>query len=147
MNDLSPRSKISLAILAMALAACASVNVGLSGANESPSVNTSASGKGHINVHTDGWVTGWITTTGVKGTAAHLHTGAAGTNGPVAVPLVRNDSERSALMVNGDEGWSVPHNARLTAAQYESFKKGEVYVNVHSAANKAGEVRGQLKPY
>ena len=32
-----------------------------------------------------------------------------------------------------------------TDAQYESFKAGNLYVNVHSAAYPGGEVRGQLQ--
>ena len=36
--------------------------------------------------------------------------------------------------------------AKLTDAQYDSFKAGNLYVNVHSAANKGGEIRAQLKP-
>ena len=38
------------------------------------------------------------------------------------------------------------HKLDLTDAQYEAFKAGNLYVNVHSAANKGGEIRGQLKP-
>jgi hypothetical protein len=34
----------------------------------------------------------------------------------------------------------------LTDAQYEAFKAGNLYVNVHSDANKGGEIRGQLRP-
>ena len=137
MTDMSCRTKSGLAILAIALAACAQANVVLNGASEAPPVNTSASGSGAITVWTDGTLNGSITTYGVAGTAAHLHTGAAGKNGPVAVPMVKN----------GDDGWSIPHGARLTDAQFQSYKNGELYVNVHSAANKAGEIRGQLKPW
>ena len=36
--------------------------------------------------------------------------------------------------------------AKLTDAQHDAFKAGKLYVNVHSAANKGGEVRGQLNP-
>ena len=35
--------------------------------------------------------------------------------------------------------------AKLTEAQYESYKAGKLYVNVHSARNPGGEIRGQLK--
>jgi hypothetical protein len=42
--------------------------------------------------------------------------------------------------------WSIAAGATLTDPQYQSFKDGNLYINVHSAANKAGEIRGQLKP-
>jgi hypothetical protein len=40
----------------------------------------------------------------------------------------------------------VPEGAKLTDAQYESYKAGNLYYNIHSAAYKGGEVRGQIKP-
>jgi hypothetical protein len=40
----------------------------------------------------------------------------------------------------------VPAGRKLTAAQIEDLKKGLLYVNVHTATNKGGEVRGQLQP-
>ena len=46
----------------------------------------------------------------------------------------------------GDNGWTVPAGAKFTDAQYSAFQAGIFYVNVHSAANKDGEIRGQLKP-
>ena len=142
MRKLFEKSKPALAILSVVLAACATmsmnkdVKVTLSGANEVPPVTTSASGSGNITVAADKSVSGSISTSGVAGTAGHIHIGAAGKNGPVAVPLAKS----------GGSGWSVPAGAKLTDDQYESFKKGELYVNIHSAANKAGEIRGQLNP-
>ena len=110
--------------------------VTLSGAEEVPAVSTAAAGSGTIVVSSDKSVSGSVKTSGLTGTMAHIHEAAAGKNGPVIVPLTQSE----------DGVWSVPAGAKLTDAQYESFKAGNLYVNVHSAANKGGEIRGQLKP-
>jgi hypothetical protein len=123
-----------LGALAAAPVMAAEVKVSLSGANEVPAVTTSASGGGTIVVGDDGAVSGSVTTTGVAGTAAHIHVGAAGKNGPVIVPLTKE----------GDT-YKVPAGAKLTAEHLASFKAGDLYVNVHSAAHPGGEIRGQLK--
>ena len=142
--------KTLLAVLAtVALAACANVQnmmpdwmpgsgatqVKLSGANEVPPVTTSGSGSGSFRVGPDGSVSGSVTTTGVPGTAAHIHQGAKGQNGPVILPLTKN----------GDT-YIAPAAAKFTAAQLQAFKSGNTYVNVHTTQNKGGEVRGQLEP-
>ena len=111
-------------------------NVVLSGAQEVPPVSTSASGSGTITVIMDRSVSGSVTTAGVAGTAAHIHLAAPGQNGPVIVPLNKT----------GDNVWSVPPGIRFNDAQYEAFKLGNLYVNVHSAANPGGEIRGQVTP-
>ena len=111
------------------------VKVMLSGDQEVPAVKTSASGSGMIAVNPDMTVSGSVTTTGVAGTAAHIHMAGMGKNGPVAVALTKN----------GDT-YSVPAGAKLTEDQFKAYKAGELYVNVHSADNKGGEIRGQLKP-
>lgn len=112
------------------------IKVTLSGGEEVPAVKTSASGGGTIAIDADKSVSGSVTTTGVAGTMAHIHIAAAGKNGPVVVPLTKS----------GDNTWSVAAGAKLTDAQYAAYKAGELYVNVHSAQNKGGEIRGQLKP-
>ena len=40
----------------------------------------------------------------------------------------------------------VPAGSKLTDAQLASLKAGNLYVNVHSAEHKPGEIRAQLKP-
>jgi len=112
----------------------ADVKVMLTGANEVPPVTTSASGDGAISIAEDGTVSGSVTTKGVQGTAAHIHMAAAGNNGPVIVPFTKE----------GDT-YKAPAGAKLNADQLKAFKSGDLYVNVHSAANPNGEIRGQLK--
>jgi len=108
----------------------------LSGSQEVPPVTTQASGASTIAVAPDKSVTGAVTTTGIVATAAHIHMAAKGQNGPVIVPLSKT----------ADNVWSVPAGAKLTDAQYDAYKAGNLYVNVHSAANKGGEIRAQLQP-
>jgi len=112
------------------------VQVMLSGSQEVPPVTSSGSGSGTISIRDDKTVSGSVTTTGVTGTMAHIHNGAAGKNGPVVLPLTKT----------GDNGWAVPPGAQLTDAQYAPFKAGDLYANVHSAQHQGGEIRGQLKP-
>ena len=134
--------KTGLALIAGVIAASAGLaiagatQVKLSGAQEVPPVQTSAAGSGTITVNDDMSVSGSVTTTGVKGTMAHIHEAAPGKNGGVAIPLEKKS----------DNEWAVPAGAKLTDAQYKSYKAGDLYVNVHSDANKGGEIRGQLKP-
>jgi hypothetical protein len=113
-----------------------SVKLTLSGDQEVPPVKTAASGSGTIVVSSDKSVSGSITTKGVDATAAHIHDGPAGKNGPIIIPLTKGS----------DNTWSVPAGTKLTDAQHASFLAGNLYVNVHSAANKGGEIRAQLKP-
>jgi len=108
----------------------------LTGDQEVPPVAATGSGAGTITVAPDGAVSGSVTTTGVSGTMAHIHMAPSGKNGPVIVPLVKS----------GDNVWSVAPGAKLTAEQLKSYQAGDLYVNVHTDANKGGEVRAQLKP-
>jgi hypothetical protein len=132
-------SAIALSIM-MAVAAggalAGPVQVRLSGAEEVPPVQSSGAGSGTIMVNDDKTVSGSITTSGVKATMAHIHMAPAGQNGGVAIPLNKN----------GEHEWVVPAGARLTDEQYKAFQAGHLYINVHSDAHKAGEIRGQLKP-
>jgi len=112
------------------------VKVTLSGSEETPPVTTSASATGTIKIAKDKSVSGNIKSDGVDGTVAHIHVGAPGQSGPPIITLEK-----------GSDGvWSVPAGAKLTDEQYASFKAGNLYVNVHSADHKPGEIRAQLKP-
>jgi hypothetical protein len=127
-------------LLAAALIAAAplapAADVKLTGDQEVPPVKAAGNGSGSINIAPDGAVSGSVTTTGVAGTMAHIHMAPAGKNGPVIVPLTKS----------GDSTWMVPAGAKLTPEQLKSYEAGDLYVNVHTEANKGGEVRAQLKP-
>jgi uncharacterized protein (DUF2147 family) len=132
--------KFQLTTLAVAMALAgaafaADVKVSLAGDQEVPPVTTQAKGSGTVTIGDDGAVSGTVTTTGITGSAAHIHQAAAGKNGPVIVPMTKS----------GDNGWTFAPGAKLTPDQMNAFKAGDLYVNVHSAANPGGEIRGQLK--
>jgi hypothetical protein len=112
------------------------VKVTLTGAEEVPAVMTDAKGEGTITIAKDLSVTGHVKTTGIEGVAAHIHLAEAGKNGPPVITLTKG----------ADGSWSTPEGAKLTEDQYKAFKAGQLYVNVHSAAHKGGEIRAQLKP-
>jgi hypothetical protein len=109
------------------------LNLKLTGSNEVPPVNSSASASGKISVAADGTVSGSISTAGLTATAAHIHEAAPGKNGGVVI----------ALSKDGDS-FKVPEGSKLNEAQLASFKAGNLYLNVHSAANPKGELRAQL---
>jgi hypothetical protein len=67
-----------------------------------------------------------------RAVAAHIHVGRAGRAGPVAVALCGP--------CRSGAGGTVAVNAATLAA----IEAGRAYVNVHTARNAAGEVRGQL---
>ena len=134
-------NRSALFLAAVLLAGCAAmggggINLRMTGAEEVPPVNTSASGTGTITVGDDRSVSGSFKTQGGPFTAAHVHEGAAGANGPVIIPLQKTS----------DNEWVVPPGAKLTDAQFNAYKAGRLYVNFHSAAHKGGEIRAQIRP-
>jgi len=77
-----------------------------------------------------------LTYSGLTGraTAAHIHLGKPGVSGNVIVPL---------CAVNCHSGMT--GSATISSTVVAALEAGKTYVNVHTAKNPAGEIRGQVK--
>lgn len=113
----------------------------LSGANEVPSVTTTATGMLTARLEGDSiHVSGQFSGLSGTFTGSHIHMGAKGSNGSVVQPLVAD--------INSDStsgSWESSKNSyMLSQDQLTALKAGNLYVNVHTVTNKSGEIRGQL---
>jgi hypothetical protein len=119
-------------------AATVAYKAALNTASEVPPVPGAGKGSAAVNVDTATKAVSWrVEYSGLSGpaAAAHIHCGAAaGANAGVAVSLGTN----VASPIQG--------SGTLTDAQLADLQAGKCYVNVHTAANKGGEIRGQLAP-
>jgi hypothetical protein len=66
----------------------------------------------------------------------NLYLGSPGENGTIVGSLTVND--------NGDNSGSFSGSFELTAEQLAAARSGDLYVNVHTANNPTGELRGQV---
>ncbi len=126
----------------------------LSGAEEVPPVETDASGTaklrinpGSDEIHFQLKVSNGVDLLAVAG--AHIHCAPAGANGPVVAFLAApvDGGVDGKLMVSGTITDADIVNDACGATVDElvaSMQDGNTYVNVHSAANPSGEVRGQI---
>ena len=104
----------------------------LTGAAETPPVVTAATGTATLVLNGDDTLTYDVITSGLTGTMAHIHLGAVGVAGPIIINLA-----------GGPTIWSGT-TAPLTTEQKAQLKAGLLYINVHTAANVNGEIRGQI---
>ncbi|MEW5990363.1 MAG: CHRD domain-containing protein [Chloroflexota bacterium] len=119
--------------------------VALDGDQEVPAVTTAASGSGWVVISTDGsTITYFVEYSGLSGAAAaaHIHLGEAGANGGVLLPLSASASPMLGTLDAADltPTGSVTDFAGAVAA----IEAGSTYINVHTAANPGGEIRGQI---
>jgi CHRD domain-containing protein len=124
-----------LAVASPAMAAMVNLKADLKATNEVPPTDSKGSGSVTATFDSDSKKLSWKgTVSGLTGpaTAAHFHAGESGKNGGVVVPIAGADK-------GAFEG-----SATLTDAQATELMAGKWYVNVHTAANKGGEIRGQV---
>lgn len=125
----------ALALATPSMAAMMNFKASLNGKSEVPANTTVGTGTVTATYDSDSKKLTWKGSySGLTGpaTAAHFHGPApAGKNAGVMVPISPN-------------GPSFEGSATLTDAQAKALMDGDIYVNIHTAANKAGEIRGQL---
>jgi hypothetical protein len=129
---------VAAVFLVWGVAQAAQINfkADLNSASEVPPITGAGKGTATTSLDTATKTLTWtVTYSGLSGpaTAAHIHGPAApGANAGVLVPFT------------GDLASPIKGSASLTDAQISDLEAGKWYVNVHTAANKSGEIRGQL---
>jgi hypothetical protein len=110
----------------------------LNGASETPPNASAGTGSASVDLDTTAKTVAWtVTYAGLTGpaVAAHFHGPApVGQAAGVEVPL------------KGDLTSPVKGTASVTDVQAADLRAGQWYVNVHTAAHPAGEIRGQVLP-
>jgi len=132
-----------LAVIQADLASAAHTNfrANLTGAQEVPAVVTNATGTAVLTLTPAGGLSFIVTVNGLSGpiTGAHFHLGAAGTNGNVVFDITSRFTGTSATGT-----WRSTDTPALADSIIAAFLAGRIYVNVHTAANPGGEIRGQV---
>lgn len=137
------KSSLTMTALVAGLAGCSAMqpsntvnfSAKLSGANAVPAITTSGTGMVQATLNKDTNILKWqVTYSGLTGpaTAGHFHgPAAADSNAGVVVPFTSVTSP-------------IEGQATLTPSQVSDLMAGKWYANIHTAANKGGEIRGQL---
>jgi hypothetical protein len=120
----------------------------LSGAQETPAVATSARGAGILVVdNVTNRIGGFLLTSGLTGTAAHVHNAARGVAGPIIADIGGNVAliRAGAAAGGGPDLWVIPDD-RVSPALVAIYNAApdNLYYNIHTAANPDGAIRGQL---
>jgi hypothetical protein len=164
------RSMVALVIAVLAFSAVAfavskeSKNFGahLRGSDEVPPVDTKAQGNSilHLSKSGDSLRFKLIVADIDNVTQAHIHCGAEGVNGPIVVflfPLhpagvTENGVLNQGTITNADilpapDSAVCPGGLANLDQLLAKLRSGGAYVNVHTTANPAGEIRGQVKEH
>ena len=128
----------TVACLSAASAAMIDFRTTMTGKQEVPPTTSTGSGDVLATLNTSTRQLSYtMTFMGLTGpaTAAHFHGPAApGVNAGVVIPIGMPPANPATGTVT------------LTDAQMKDLEAGKWYANVHTAANKAGEIRGQMMP-
>jgi CHRD domain len=112
----------------------ATFKIDLKGSNEVPANASKGTGTAVVTYNPGSRLLSWkVTYSGLTGpaTMGHFHGPAElNTNAPVVIAFAKVDSP-------------IEGSATLTDAQAADLAAGKYYINIHTAENKGGEIRGQ----
>ena len=109
----------------------------LDGAHEVPANDSAGKGTVTATYDSDTKKLEWtIEYSGLSGaaTAAHFHG-----------PAMEGENAKPVVPIKGDLASPIKGEATLTDEQAAEFADGKIYFNVHTAAHKDGEIRGQVE--
>jgi hypothetical protein len=128
---------LGTAFVSAASAATVHYTASLSGRSEIPKTDTKGKGKFDAKFDTQSKIlTYTLTFDGLTGpaTAAHIHG-----------PANRSQTAGVVVPLGGQNPTSpISGSTTLTADQLKMLQSAKLYVNVHTAANPGGEIRGQI---
>lgn len=125
----------------------------LSGQDEVPAVETSATGEAEFTLPANDTMKYRVNVTGISNaSAAHIHMGKAGENGDVIVDLLNAPESKDkdtayGMIFRGNITDSIltgPMQGKTLDDLAAAIESGDTYVNVHTSEHKDGEIRGQL---
>jgi hypothetical protein len=139
------------ALLAVGSTGCDNENeeefrAALSGANEVPPTGSAATGTATFE-REDTRVQFKVEVNNLTAvTMAHIHSGAAGTNGPIRVNLFLGPTTGAVNGTLAEASFTATEVLGITYdALLAEMRAGNAYVNVHSVAFPTGEIRGQVQ--
>lgn len=115
-------------------------------------VDTSAIGVAEFRLGQDNSIMYRINVTDIENvTAAHIHRGQVGENGPVIVTLFKEDTPTTAMTTGVLSEGNItatnlegPMAGQLLSNLTSAMQNEQTYVNVHTQQNPNGEIRGQI---
>jgi CHRD domain len=129
----------------------------LSGKNQSPTIDTPAHGSATFTLSNTGKSLSYrLYVADIDNVSmAHIHIGTAGKEGPVAAwlypskpPAVVKEGKFTGVLASGTitaANLMGPLEGKTIADLVHEIKTGNAYVNVHTTAHPAGEIRGQIE--
>src|SRR5215211_4718513 len=124
----------------------------LTGFEEVPPVNdTSAIGVAEFKLGQDN-IMYTVNVTDIENvTAAHIHNGQVGENGPIVITLFKEDTPTVAMTTGVLSEGNItatnlegPMAGKLLSNLTSAMRNEQTYVNVHTQQNPNGEIRGQI---
>ncbi len=117
------------------------IRVELGGGSEVPPVTTSSSAIGYLTINSSTLsLQGNITSTGITGdTAAHIH-------GPAAAGVIAGVLVPFPAKADDEALWTLLDTTTISQINMDYILASQTYLNVHTAGNPSGEIRGQIVP-